>query len=158
VERQLHAADNAPARDYEIHLNGSLQLSALLSQFLVACTIEFDNAFERRMPHRTTNRGAIGPGPWLVALAMCFTCMRLVTDEGRTPGELTALARTDTNLNGAERWGYIMIDAPETAGRPKRVRSDSRDPADSAGQAGSTDVGTAVRRSRNPLAGAIRQS
>ena len=46
-----------------------LPLSALLSQALVAFTIEFDNEAERRMPHRTTNHGSTAfPGPWLVSL------------------------------------------------------------------------------------------
>jgi hypothetical protein len=129
MERQLYAAADAPAGNYEVPLNSSLPLpapfSALLSQFLVAFTIEFDNEFERRMPHRTTNHGSTGPGPWLVSMAMWFTCMRFVTDEGVTAGELTALARTDTNLNGMERWGYITIDAPQTAERAKRVRANS---------------------------------
>lgn len=125
MERQLHAAFDAPAGCHEIPLKNSLPLSARLSQFLVAFTIEFDNEFERRMPHRTTNHGATGPGPWLVSMAMWFTCMRFVTEQGVTAGELIALARTDTNLNGMERWGYIRIDALQTAGRAKRVRSDS---------------------------------
>jgi hypothetical protein len=36
---------------------GRLPLSALVSQVLVAFIIEFDNEFERQMPHRTTDRG-----------------------------------------------------------------------------------------------------
>ena len=36
-----------------------LNLSALLSQALVAFTIEFDNEFEHRAPHRTTNQGSM---------------------------------------------------------------------------------------------------
>ena len=46
-------------------------LPTLLSQALVAYTIEFDNEAEHRMPHRTT-RGT-GPrlrGVWLVSMAM----------------------------------------------------------------------------------------
>src|SRR6266487_1082973 len=54
--------------------SGTLPLSALLSQALVAFTIEFDNEAEHRLPHRTTSHGASGPGdgapaPWLVSLA-----------------------------------------------------------------------------------------
>ena len=41
---------------------GSLSLSALLSQALVAYTIEFDNEAEHRLPHRTTDHGASGHG------------------------------------------------------------------------------------------------
>ena len=59
---------------------GRLPLSALLSQVLVAFTIECDNEFERQMPHRTSNYGiTAGRGtPWLVSMAMWWTCMRFV--------------------------------------------------------------------------------
>lgn len=52
-------------------------LPTLLSQALVAFTIEFDNEAERLIAHRTTTHGsAIRPGggslhaPWLVSLVM----------------------------------------------------------------------------------------
>src|SRR5205085_1639697 len=90
-----------------------LPLSALLSQVLVAFTIEFDNEFEHQMPHRTTKHGAT-PGspyaPWLVSLAMWSNCMRFVGEEGITLGELQRLARTTTNLAGMQRWGYILVE------------------------------------------------
>jgi hypothetical protein len=45
-----------------------LPLPALLSQVLVAFTIDFDNEFEHQVPHRTTNHGsATGSVPWLVS-------------------------------------------------------------------------------------------
>jgi hypothetical protein len=50
-----------------------LPLSTLLSQVLVAFTIEFDNESERLMQHRTTNHGSTngaGQGPWLVSMVM----------------------------------------------------------------------------------------
>jgi hypothetical protein len=50
---------------------GRLPLSGLLSQVLVAFTIECDNEFERQMPHRTSNYGSTagrGAGPWLVSV------------------------------------------------------------------------------------------
>jgi methyltransferase (TIGR00027 family) len=95
--------------------DAALPLSALLSQALVAYTIEFDNEAEHRLPHRTTGHGASGPGdgapaPWLVSLAMWETCMRHVTGEPITVGDLEARARTGTNLDGMRRWGYITID------------------------------------------------
>jgi hypothetical protein len=52
-----------------------LPLSALLSQTLIAFSIEFDNEFEHRMPHRTTNHGAT-PG-------------HRTTNHGATPGHRT---------------------------------------------------------------------
>jgi methyltransferase (TIGR00027 family) len=91
---------------------GLLSLSALLSQALVALTIELDNEAEHRLPHRTTNYGAAdqGDGAWLVSLAMFENCLRFVTDEPITVGELETLARTGTNLDGMRRWGYLTID------------------------------------------------
>jgi methyltransferase (TIGR00027 family) len=91
---------------------GTLPLSALLSQALVAFTIEFDNEAEHRLPHHTTNFGpsSQGDGVWLVSLAMWENCMRFVTDEPITVGELETLARTGTNLDGMRRWGYVTID------------------------------------------------
>jgi methyltransferase (TIGR00027 family) len=86
--------------------------SALLSQALVALTIELDNEAEHRLPHRTTNYGSAGQGdgPWLVSLAMFENCLRFVTDQPITVHELEALARTGTNLDGMRRWGYLTID------------------------------------------------
>ncbi len=91
---------------------GQLSLSALLSQALVAYTIEFDNEAEHRLPHRTTDHGASGHGggSWLVSLVMWENCLRYVTDQPITVGELETRARTGTNLDGMRRWGYITID------------------------------------------------
>ena len=90
-----------------------LSLSALLSQTLVALTIELDNEAEHRIPHRTTDYGPgdQGDGPWLVSRAMFENCLRFVTDQPITVGMLETLARTPTNLDGMRRWGYITIDA-----------------------------------------------
>ena len=90
-----------------------LPLPTLLSQVLVAFTIEFDNEFERQMPHRTTRHGSTGGlprAPWLVSLAMWENCMRYVGEEGVTVGELEKLARTPTNLRGMERWRYVTVE------------------------------------------------
>ena len=91
---------------------GTLPLSALLSQALVAFTIEFDNEAEHRLPHRTTDHGASGQGggAWLVSLVMWENCLRHVTDQPITVGELETRARTGTNPDGMRRWGYITID------------------------------------------------
>jgi methyltransferase (TIGR00027 family) len=90
--------------------SGPLSVSALLSQTLVALTIELDNEAEHRLPHRTTNYGAQGDGAWLTSLAMFENCLRFVTDQPITVGELEILARTRTNLDGMRRWGHITID------------------------------------------------
>jgi methyltransferase (TIGR00027 family) len=89
-----------------------LCLSTLLSQALVAFTIEFDNEGEHQAPHRTTNYGPSihGDGAWLVSMVMWENCMRFVTDEPITVAELLTQARTATNFDGMRRWGYITID------------------------------------------------
>jgi len=102
-------------------------LSTLLSQALVAFTIEFDNEAERRLPHRTTGFGATPDAPhapWLVSMAMYFNCLRHVPEQGIALKEMRRLARTETNLNGMQRWGYIYL-APDPAdSRPKPPRAD----------------------------------
>jgi hypothetical protein len=96
----------------------------LLSQVLVAFTIEFDNEFEHQMPHRTTKFGLKGgshDGPWLVSLVMWSNCMQWVGEEGVRVGELDYLARTKTNLDGMVRWGYIVVEADAAGSRSKRL-------------------------------------
>ncbi len=90
-------------------------LSSLLSHALVAFTIEFDNEFEHQTPHWTTDHGGSRQGPWLVSLAMYVNCMQFVVEDGVTVAELERLARTKTNLNGMQRWGYVVVE-PGPAG------------------------------------------
>jgi methyltransferase (TIGR00027 family) len=130
---------------------GTLSLSALLSQALVAYTIEFDNEAEHRLPHRTTSFGASGhgDGTWLVSLAMWENCMRFVDDEPVTVGELETLARTGTNLDGMRRWGYITID-----GTAKKVHKARPGPA---AVLCATAKGSQARQVWLPLAGLIEE-
>jgi DNA-binding MarR family transcriptional regulator len=99
-------------------------LSTLLSQALVAFTIEFDNEFEHRAPHWTTvrdGRPAGAPeGTWLASMVMWLNCMRHVTGEWMPVRELVRMARTETNLAGMRRWRYIDLErAPgETRVKP----------------------------------------
>jgi hypothetical protein len=101
-------------------------LPSLLSQALVAFTIEFDNEFEHRMPHWTTDhdpgRGA-RQGPWLVSLVMWANCMRFVDESGVTVREVERLARTRTNWDGMRRWRYITLDPNPAGGRSKQPRA-----------------------------------
>lgn len=100
-------------------LPDSLPLPTLLSFAWVAFTIEVDNAFEARMPHRTTIGGSKGGGgPWLVSHAMWWNCMRYVDDTGLSVTELENLARTQTNLNGMIRWRYVSQE-PAATGSPQ---------------------------------------
>jgi DNA-binding MarR family transcriptional regulator len=110
-------------------------LSALLSQVLVAFTIEFDNEFEHRMPHQTTRYGKTKDAPytpWLVSLVMWSNCMRFVDEKGITVGELRQRARVETNIDGMRRWGYVRIE-PGTS-EVKKIQSDMVLRATPAGQ------------------------
>ena len=132
---------------------GTLPLSALLSQALVAFTIEFDNEAEHRLPHRTTSHGSWSDGEadatWLVSLAMWENCMRYVADEPITVGDLEARARTRTNLDGMRRWGYITID-----GTSRRVNRGRPGP-DAVLRA--TPAGLRAREIWRPLADLVEQ-
>lgn len=102
-----------------------LPLPTLLSQALVAFTIEVDNEFERQMPHRTTwGPAADSPqGPWLVSLAMWSNFMQYVASDGTPLNEIADLARI-TNLAGLQRWGYIVVEPDPADMRAKPPRSD----------------------------------
>jgi hypothetical protein len=86
-----------------------LPLTALLSQALVAFTIEFDNAAERQIPHKTARHASTPGGVWLTSMAMWLNCMRYVSTDPITVGELARLARCDTNLDGMRRWEYVTL-------------------------------------------------
>ncbi len=101
-----------------------LPLSALLSQVLVAFTIEFDNEGERRIQHWTTNQAGARQGVWLTSLVMFSNCMQFVGEDGVRVGEIEKLARTRTNLSGVERWRYITVEPDPADRRPKPPHSD----------------------------------
>jgi DNA-binding MarR family transcriptional regulator len=110
-----------------------LALSALLSQALVAFTIEFDNEFERRTPHQTTDHGSTlgsNHAPWLVSMVMWEKFLQFVPDNGITIRELQRLTGLSdkgmvtwlTRLG--KWWGYIVI-GPDQADPPaKSARSE----------------------------------
>jgi DNA-binding MarR family transcriptional regulator len=95
-----------------------LPLSALLSHALVAFTIEFDNEFEHRVPHRTTNHGSTGSGnsPWLVSMVMWLKFLRFVPVDGISVRELKGLTRsTEKELRTwltrlGKWWGYVVVE------------------------------------------------
>jgi hypothetical protein len=98
-------------------------LPALLSQALVAFTIEYDNEFEHQMPHRTARGPAAHslPGPWLVSLPMWSNFMQFLPEAGAPLRELADLPRL-TNLAGLDRWGYVMVEPDPGASRAKLAR------------------------------------
>ena len=108
-------------------LVAELGLPALLSQALVAFTIEFDNESERQLPHRTTwGPAREGRGPWLVSLSMWANFLRFLPSDGvplRDVADLVPL----TNLPGLERWGYVRVGCRPGPGdsRPSPPRQDA---------------------------------
>lgn len=102
-----------------VGMEGKLPLPALLSQAMVAFTIEFDNEFEHQTPHRTTNHGST-PGatrpPWLVSKVMWDKFLRHIPEQGIAPGELRdrigmsgkALKMWLTRLS--KWWGYLRLE------------------------------------------------
>jgi hypothetical protein len=98
---------------------GRLPLSALLSQALVAFTIEFDNEAERHIRHRTTRLGGPRDGVWLVSMAMWLNCMRYLGTDPIRVGEIASKARCGTNLDGMRRWGYLTLEPDPADSRPK---------------------------------------
>lgn len=130
---------------------GPLSLPALLSQVLVAHTIELDNEAEHRLPHRITNHGTASQdgGTWLTSVAMFENCLRFVTDQPITVGELETLARTPTNLDGMRRWGYLTIDG--TAGKTYKSRPGPH------AVLRATARGLRARETWLPVSGAIEQ-
>jgi DNA-binding MarR family transcriptional regulator len=104
----------------------ALPLSALLSQALVAFTIEIDNEAEHQMPHRTTRHGSTGGAhnPWLVSMAMWENCLKFLGDEEIPVRELVRRARAVTNFRGMRRWGYIAIRRDPADLRPKPPGAD----------------------------------
>jgi len=94
-----------------------LPLSTLLSQALVAFTIEADQLFESRMPHCTTEsrkRGEPVAGPWLISMPFWANGLKHVDRDGMTVGELSdreliAARFLQGNNPGLVRWGYLRL-------------------------------------------------
>jgi len=93
-----------------------LPLPTLLSQVLVAHTMELDNEAEHRLPHRTTRRRdpeGHREDLWLVSSTLWANVLRYVDDVGITVGDLRHRAGTTRLLlDGLRRWGYLRVTAP----------------------------------------------
>jgi hypothetical protein len=96
-------------------------LSTLLSQVLVAYTIEADSEFESLMPHQTAVSRAAGEkpgGPWLISLAMWANFLSMIPDDGIPVGELSKRAGVrKLETAGMVRWGYVRVDADKVVTR-----------------------------------------
>jgi DNA-binding MarR family transcriptional regulator len=95
-------------------MSDRLPLSTLLSQALVAFTIEFDNEAEHLMPHRTNAglaEGAPQGSPWLASQPMWANVLQYVDDEGTRVKDIHTRSRTTSDsLAGLRRWRYVTID------------------------------------------------
>jgi DNA-binding MarR family transcriptional regulator len=93
-------------------------LSTLLSQVLVAYTVELDNQFELRFPHHTTdtdtdtddNTSRSDPTPWLVSYFCWANVLQYVGPDGLSVAALREQARTThLLLEGLRRWRYVRL-------------------------------------------------
>jgi DNA-binding MarR family transcriptional regulator len=105
-----------------------LPLSALLSQALVAFTIELDNEFERRMPHRTANHGKSAgdrPTPWLGSFVLWANFLRFVDPAGTPVVEIASNPGVMRQwFAGMNRWGYVIIRPDRRDDRPAPPKRD----------------------------------
>jgi DNA-binding MarR family transcriptional regulator len=127
----------------------AMPLSAMLSQTLVAFTIEFDNEAERQIEHHTSRYGGPQGSVLLVSMAMWLNCMRYAGEDPITVGEMQRLARGRTNLDGMRRWGYITL-TPDPDDRRSKPRE-----ADLLVRA--TPKGLRAKQAWQPLTGVIEQ-
>lgn len=131
-------------------MSNSWPLPTLLSQALVAFTIEFDNEAERRIPHYTTRYGATDatlPKLWLVSMAMYLNCMQFLDENGLSVRELVRTAHARTNFHGMVRWGYITI-------KPDPSSADTKPPKAN-WIVRPTEVGRTAQEVWRPLIGVI---
>jgi DNA-binding MarR family transcriptional regulator len=91
-------------------------LVPLLSQAFVAFTIEADNEFEARMPHRTAaDRGDRSKtGPWMTSLTYYSNYLRHIPSSGVTARDLARAAgdrrpAIASRLQELARWGYLRV-------------------------------------------------
>ncbi|MGF1617712.1 MAG: hypothetical protein ACFCU2_07865 [Acidimicrobiia bacterium] len=89
-------------------------LDTLLSQVLVAYTIELDNEWERQLLESKR------PRIFLLSFMMWANYLRLIPTAGIPAGGLEELAQHKVDLNGLTRWRYATVEPPE--GMPKAPR------------------------------------
>src|ERR1700733_10938152 len=100
-------------------IDSSHSLSALLSQVLVAFTVEFDNEFERRIA------GAGYPGERL-SLVVWANLLRFVGEGAISARDLARQAlvpdsQVKFELGCLERWGFVVLQPNPPGGRPVPV-------------------------------------
>lgn len=96
-----------------------LPLFSLLSQALVAFIVEFDNEFERRVPHQTSDYGGSRGAPFLVSMVIWQKFLRHVPEEGPDAGIDAGDLQKRLLLSTPEMrrilarmskwWGYVFV-------------------------------------------------
>jgi hypothetical protein len=89
-------------------------LSALLSQILVACSVELDCEFERRMLQTQSRSARLSLVIWLNVLQ--FLADGPVSVRTLAPRALTAEAPATARLGCLERWGVVALQPGKRAG------------------------------------------
>ena len=91
-------------------------LIGALSRVFVAFTIEVDNEFESRMPHRTAadRHDPSKHGPWMTSLTYYSNYLRHIPADGCTARELARSAGDHASpiasrLGEITRWGYARV-------------------------------------------------
>lgn len=108
-----------------------MPITSLLSQVLIALTIEADNEFEHRMPHFTTDHGWVGGGvgPWLTSYAMYANFLRFIPEDGIVMRDLAAKAGYPPPVHpayhGMRRWGYVTYEPDIAGSTPKKKDADA---------------------------------
>ncbi|MEY2474639.1 MAG: hypothetical protein QOK28_3968 [Actinomycetota bacterium] len=105
-------------------------ITSLLSQVLVALTIEADNEFEHRTPHFTTDHGPKPwRGVWLGSYATFANFLRFVADDGIVMRDLAAKAGYPPPVHpayhGMRRWGYVTYEPDIAGSTPKKSDADA---------------------------------
>jgi hypothetical protein len=95
--------------------SSSIPLPTLLSQALVAFTIELDNEWERQLLESGR------PRIFLLSLVMWANYLRFLPPEGLAANELESLAQHKVDLSGLTRWRYVTV-APDPAATSKIPR------------------------------------
>jgi hypothetical protein len=106
-----------------------LPLTSLLSQVLIALTVELDNEFEHRTPHFISDSKGPWVGVWLTSYAMYANFLRFVDNDGVRMQELAEKAGYPPPVHpayhGMRRWGYVNY-TPDIAGSsPKKKDADA---------------------------------
>lgn len=99
----------------------SRPLSALLSQVLVAFTVEFDNQFERRMADAGYPGALLSLGVWSNLIR--FLATNDVSVRNLAVQALAAENRIKSELGCLERWGFVVLRPDAADDRPVPNRS-----------------------------------